>query len=76
MSKRFITVDLDTARKFGDPEGWTEWDDADWSTYLIDTHQQLVVGHDRCEPEDSTLDRHFSFVVDLLNEVAEESGIG
>ena len=72
--RRFIVVGKDEVSRYDDPDGWAEWvSEWDYPSFLIDAKRGVVIGHDRCEPEDATLDRHFNFVIDLLNDLATES---
>jgi hypothetical protein len=68
---RFILVDKDDAAKYQDEGYWLDrYDEWDYPTFLVDTYTNKIVGSDRCEPEDATFDRHYGFLVELLNTVA------
>lgn len=72
---RFITIGRDDLKNYNDPEGYDEWmNEWDYPTFLVDTATNTVVFCDSTEPEDATLDRSFSPLVDLLNAVAAEKG--
>ena len=43
------------------------------SNVLIDTNTNKIVGFDGGEPEDQTLNRDWSWVVDLLNQIDQEN---
>lgn len=62
MSTRFIV--RDRTNKHGD-EYLTGWE-------LYDTLKGVVVGTDHCEPEDAILYRHFKWVVEAMNQLADE----
>jgi hypothetical protein len=39
---------------------------------LIDSETNHIVGSDYCEPEDASLTRHFSWVLEALNDKEDE----
>lgn len=67
--QRFVTVAWDEAQNATNAGEYEPWDgDRDYSSYLLDTKTNKIVFNDRMEPEDATLDRDLSPLVDLLNE--------
>jgi hypothetical protein len=76
MTKRFELIWGDKALNYQDPdELFSEWED---KYYLIDNgigEVGVIVFADGSyeAPEDNNLGRHFSGLVDLLNEVAAET---
>lgn len=73
---RFKVCDLEEAKKYNDPEDYTDiydpWD-SDMRSYLVDTKKGEVVWSDGGEPEDQSLGRDLYGLVQLLNEVSNES---
>jgi hypothetical protein len=68
---RFIFADRDDVEKRDDAEEWLPYSDWEYPTYLIDTKTDKIIASDQCESEDATFGRHYRFLIDLLNEVAE-----
>lgn len=70
--KRFIVVGKDELDEYNDPHGYSEYgDEWDYPGYLVDVDSQEILWMDQMEPEDATLDRSLSPLVDLLNKVAD-----
>lgn len=71
---RYLMTDYETAKKdYADPEGFLLSAEGPWgeerrcATWLVDTKKMIIVFVDDGEPEDQTLGRNYSRLVDLLN---------
>lgn len=68
---RFMLCYWEDAKRYDDPEDWLDFgSEADFSTYLIDTEEGVVVFCDAMEPEDATLDRGLQPLVRYMEGLA------
>lgn len=78
MMGRFMLCDYVEAQRlvdyagYVDPEDWLAFGHRfDFSTYLVDTEESMVIFCDYMEPEDATLDRALQPLVRYMEELAK-----